>query len=289
MVLEASPVWQNAFLVGVLAAAGWCVWSGWRMGIVRALFSLAGMLVACVVDILISVFVGAIAIAVAPIYGALAGVFAGALAALASYVLVMFLGALLFKRTAQQPTSLLRLIYGFGGAVVGVFVGVTVFWCALLFVRGTGGICEPSIEDRNGIYSLPIPKPVARALVKLKRSVEAGDTGKTIESLDVMPQEYYRIMEKFGRLLVDPGAVRRFVSYPGIYDVLVDMRFSELINDPEVQELARAQNATALIRNPKMLDAMKDPGLIGKLQKIDIEKALDYALSAPAPKNSHHP
>jgi hypothetical protein len=43
------------------------------------------------------------------------------------------------------------------------------------------------------------------------------------------------------------------------------------------------------VNNPKLREALKDPSLIGKLQKIDIEKALDYALSPPAPIHPSHP
>ena len=286
--IDASPFWQNAFLVGVLVAVGWCIWSGWRSGLARGVVSIMGMVAGCFVGAVAGAAVGAIAGAAIPLYGGLIGMLVGVAAGLAAYVAVSFLGALLFKRTAQQPTAVLRLIYGLGGALIGIFVGVSVFWGALLFVRGIGGFCEATVRGKSGFYGLPIPAPAARAMVKLKLSVEAGETGKFLDSLDVMPAEYYRIMEKLGRLAADPAAARKFITYPGIEDVLKDLRFTDLTNDSEIQELARTQNAAALVRNPKMLDAVKDPGLIAKLQKIDIEKALDYALSPAAPKPTPH-
>jgi hypothetical protein len=42
------------------------------------------------------------------------------------------------------------------------------------------------------------------------------------------------------------------------------------------------------MKNQKVIDAANDPALIAKLQKIDIEKALDFALSAPAPAKPPH-
>ena len=48
----------------------------------------------------------------------------GAMLALTAYALVSGIGAILFKRTSQQGSGLLYLIYGFAGAVLGLFFGV---------------------------------------------------------------------------------------------------------------------------------------------------------------------
>ena len=115
----------------------------------------------------------------------------------------------------------------------------------------------------------------------MRNSVEAGSTGRILDSIDVMPAEFYVVMDKFGKLIADPEAMRRFITYPGVNDVLADTHFLDLVHDPEVQEIVRSQNGSALIKHPKMLEAVKDPGLLAKLQKIDINKALDYALTPP--------
>jgi hypothetical protein len=287
--LEASPFWQNAFLVAVLVAVGWSVWNGWRIGLVRALVSMVGLLLSCLVGFGIGVAVGTIAGVASPRYGAVIGLLAGTVAGLVTCGGVSFVNGLLFKRTAQQPSSALRLVYGGGGALIGLFVGISVLWAALLFVRGMGGFCEASVEGKGDFYALPMPEPAAQALVKLKNSVEAGETGKFLKSVDSMPSEYYRLLERSGRLVADPAAMRKFLEYPAIQEVLADTRFLELAHDPEVQDLGRSQNSTALMAHPKLLDAVKDPGLLAKLQKIDIEKALDYALEAPSPTPSARP
>jgi uncharacterized membrane-anchored protein len=48
----------------------------------------------------------------------------GAMLALTAYALVSGIGAILFKRTSQQGSGLLYLIYGFAGAILGLFFGV---------------------------------------------------------------------------------------------------------------------------------------------------------------------
>jgi hypothetical protein len=290
---DASPFWQNAFLVAAFVVFGWCVWSGWRLGIVRAVWSLLSMVAAGVVAVFVMLLLSAITIKIVPTLSAMIGLAGGALAALMIYLVSAFLGGLLFKRTAQQPTAALRLAFGMSGAALGVLVGVSMLWAMLLFVRGLGGVCEATVAGPGEIYTLPMPEPAARALVKLKLSVEAGSTGKFLDSVDVMPTEFYTLLERFGKLLADPEAMRRFITCPQLSEVLADSHFLELVKDPEVQEIVRSQNNNALMSHPKMLEAVKDPGLLAKLQKIDINKALDYALNppkpAPTPAAAPHP
>jgi len=282
MMPDASPFWQNAFLVGVFVVFGWFVWNGWRLGVIRMLWSILAMSAACVVGMVAGLVVGGLALAVSPMASTMAGMAAGALAMLVVYIAGSFVGGLLFKRTSQQPTSVLRLGMGLGGAAIGLVFGLFTLWAALLFVRGMGGICEGTIANANGMYSLPLPEPVARTLVKLKKSVEAGDTGRIFESVDVMPREFYWMMDKFGKLVADPEAMRRFIAYPEVHEVLADPQFLALIRDPEIQEIVRSHDSGSLMSHPKMLQAVKDTGLLAKLQKIDINKALDYALAKPA-------
>jgi hypothetical protein len=286
---EASPFWQTAFLVFVLVAIGWCIWNGWRIGVIRAAFSIIGLFAACAVGMGVGAAVGAVVAAVMPIYGGLAGIVVGTLAGLAVYVGVAFLSALLFKRTAQQRTVFLRMIYGGGGVLIGVFVGISVLWAALLFVRGFGGMLETSVENRAGMHPFPIPGPVARVLVKLKKSVEVGDTGKWLESIDVMPAEFYRLISKAGSVMTNPEALQRFFEYPSVVVVLKDPKIVDLTFDSEAAGTSREDQVAALLKNPKILQAASDPALIAKLRKIDIEKALDYALAAPTPAHPSHP
>ena len=280
---DASPFWQNAFLVGMFVAVGWCVWNGWRMGVVRAAVSMAGLFVAGLIGIAVGAAVGAILGAASPLYGGAAGMAAGVLVGLLAYGVIAFLSALLFKRTAQQRTQLLRLVYGAGGALIGAFVGVSVLWGGLMFVRSLGGFCEASVAAPAEVYRLPMPEPAAQALVKMKKSIEAGETGKLLASIDITPPEFYRVFDRLGKLVASPEAMRRFITYPEIQNVISDPGFIRLVRDPEIQDLARSSRTSDLLRNPKMHAAAADPGLIEKLQKIDIEKALDYALGASEP------
>lgn len=281
MTPEASPFWQNAFLVGMLVVVGWCIWAGWRSGVVRAGVSLAGMVAGGLVAMAVGGTLGPLIGSVLPLPGILVGGIAGLVVGLGVYVFAWFLGALLFKRTAQQKTMALRLVYGGGGAIFGAFFGLTVIWGALLFVRGLGGFWEGVYESSATVSGRSLEANGAtQALVKLKRSIEAGSTGRQLEAIDIMPAETYRIFDKLGRLAAQPAAVRRLLEYPAIRDVLDDPRIAAITADPEAADAAESWDYAGLMKNPALLKAANDPALIAKLQKIDLEKALDFALQA---------
>jgi hypothetical protein len=285
---EASPFWQNAFLVFVFVIVGWCAWSGWRAGIVREALALGGVFAGGFAGLSVGGILGPLLGRLLPLPGLAIGVLAGLAVGIAVYLAMWLLGALLFKRTAQQRTGLLRFFYGLGGGLIGLFVGVTILWGALLFVRGLGGFYEAGFKPGASSH-LPRPNAAAAALVKLKRSIEAGASGRKLESIDVMPPEFYRILDKLGAVAARPAALQRLIEYPPVMEMMRDPKIVAITVDPEVSDAARGQQVLAMIKNPKIVEAANDPALIAKLQKIDIEKALDYALSAPAPTHSPHP
>jgi hypothetical protein len=283
---DASPFWQNAFLVGVIVVVGWCVWSGWRAGVVRAALAIGGMIAGGFIGFGVG---GAAAAAIGRFVPLPTMILTAALAVvigLGVYFAAWFLGALLFKRTAQQGSLLLRLFYGVGGALLGLFLGVTIVWSALLLVRGLGGFYEGAFTaDRRA--HLPTPGAAAAALVKLKRSIEAGTTGRSLVAFDVMPEKIYHVFEKLGRVAASPAAARRLVEYPPVQGLLTDPHLVALTSDPEAGEALQSGGIGSLLKNRHLVAALNDPALIARVQKIDIEKALDYALAAPAPQS--HP
>jgi hypothetical protein len=67
-----------------------------------------------------------------------------------------------------------------------------------------------------------------------------------------------------------------------VQGLLTDPRLVALTSDPEAGEALRSGGMGGLLKNRHLVAALNDPALIAKVQKIDIEKALDYALAAPA-------
>jgi hypothetical protein len=279
---DASPFWQNAFLVGVIVVVGWCVWSGWRAGVVRAALALGGMIAGGFIGFGVGGAAAAIVGRFVPVPTMLLTVVLALVIGFGVYFAAWFLGALLFKRTAQQGSFLLRVVYGGGGALLGAFLGLTVVWGALLLVRGLGGFYEGTFLAGRHTH-VPAPSAAAAALVKLKRSIEAGATGRSLVAIDVMPEKFYRTFEKLGRVAANPAAARRLVEYPPVQGLLNDPRLVAISSDPEAGEVLRTGGMGGILQNRRIIEALNDPALIAKVQKIDIEKALDYALAAPAP------
>jgi hypothetical protein len=291
MMPEASPFWQNAFLFTVFLFTGWFIWSGWRAGVVRAALALGGMFVGSFAGVAVGGAIGPLVGRIFPVPGVFVGVLLGLAVGIGIYVAVWFLGALLFKRTGQQRTTVLRLIYGLGGAALGLFIAVTMLWGMLFFVRGLGGFYQGRFEPAALRDSrLPRPNFAETALVKLNRSIGAGRTGQRLLSLDLMPEKFYRLFEKFGQICAQPAALRRLLDYPPINALLDDPKITAFLNDPNAADALDNQSLRALLTNPKLAEAVNDPALIAKVQKIDLEKALDFALAAPSSsRESQHP
>lgn len=277
---DASPFWQNAFLVGVFVALGWGVWSGWREGVVRAVFRLAALLGGGFVGLALGGAVAPIVSALLPVPGPLVVVVVALGVAIAIYAVAWLLSALLFKRTAQQPSALLRLFFGGAGAVVGGFIGLTIVWAALLGVRGLGGFYQGVFEAQAEPELLP--GAFGTALVKMKRSIEAGGPAQHVIAWDVVPDQYYRILEKLGAVFSQPRSLERLMGYPPIQNLMTDPKLVALVQDPAAADAAREQRLGALLANRELVAAANDPALIAKVQRIDIEAALDYALARPA-------
>lgn len=287
---DASPFWQNAFLVGVIVVVGWCVWSGWRAGVVRTALALGGMIAGGFIGFGMGGAAAAVVGRFVPVPTMILTAALALIIGLGVYFAAWFLGALLFKRTAQQGSFLLRVVYGGGGALLGAFLGLTVVWGALLLVRGLGGFYEGTLTEGRHAH-VSAPGAAAAALVKLKRSIEAGETGRSLLAIDVMPDKFYRTFEKIGRVAANPTAAQRLLGYAPVQGLLTDPHLVALTSDPGAGEALQTGGIGELLKNRHLVAALNDPALIAKVQKIDIEKALDYALAAqaPTPRSAHTP
>ncbi|MGC1479011.1 MAG: CvpA family protein, partial [Chthoniobacterales bacterium] len=246
----------------------WSTWVGWRRGVVRAILSLAGMFAGA--------FVGMAVAAVVPtlFFGVLAGFVVG----IGIWIGVSTLGALVFKRTEHQRSVLVKVLYGGGGAVVGAFLGVTIVWGGLFFVRGLGAFAEPRFGDVAKYYGVPEPGAFEGLMVKIKTSIEDGRMAGSWEAFDPMPESTYRLMNKVGRLASDPSAVSRLLEQPEIREITGDENFADVAADPRVAEAARTGEVSTVLLNERLIAAARDPDLIAKLKKIELEPLLDRAL-----------
>jgi len=281
----ASPTWQGIlFFVGACFLA-WETWRGWRGGIVRSGLNF----VAFVASGFLGYFGGQIVAAgwglFSPGSAVVAGLVAGVSITLFVFGSALFLSALIFKRTGQQPSATIRFFYGGGGAIFGFLTGVAIVLGGVSLIRACGALAESAIHARptGGVPS------VLLGAATLKESLELGAPGRVVQSLDVISPQGYETITRIGELSANPEAMTRFMDDPGVQKILRNPKMAALLSDPAVVRAAERHDLFSLMRSKALLDAAGDPEFQKLLMGLDLQKALDYALpkahSSPTPAN----
>lgn len=276
----ASPFWQGILFLAAILFLLWETLAGWRRGVVRSGIHFCAFVFSGVLGMLAGQATAFVVEKVAPGYGLLAGALVGSLLTLLVLGLMLFLGAILFKRTGQQSSGLVRLFYGAGGAFFGLLTGLALVWGGITLIRTFGVAAEIAAGNRPA-SSIP---PIAKGMLTLKESLELGPAGKVVESVDILPPQVYDILTRVGKLTSDQEAMMRFLDYPGVQEIMQNPRVAALLNDRSVSAAAEQKNFLLLMQNRALLDAMQDPGLQKQLTEFDLQKALDYAFPTPSPK-----
>jgi len=226
-------------------------------------------------------------------------VLCSAILALAVYALVSGVGAILFKRTTQQESILVRLIYGSAGAIVGLFFGLFLLWLTVASVRAVGALAEGQAASRSGVAAKRAQDPTSHALevrrrflstsddgrpalaislARLKNSLELGLLGSVLKNKDPISQRTYRMLEKVGGVFSSPERTQKFLAFPGARGLAEHPKIVALRSDPEITDLIAQGRFLDVLQNPRVIDAANDPILTERIRKFDIQRALDYAL-----------
>lgn len=284
MQLHGSPFWQAAIFGFAALFLLWELWWGWRRGVIRSAVHFFAFVFSGMIGFLAGQVVASVVGRFLPGYGIIAGLLVGSVLTLVILALALILGALLFKRTSQQPSNTIRLLYGGGGAFFGLLTGLFILWGGITIIRSVGTVAETAIKSRPNTT----PPAISSALVKLKESLELGPAGKAVEAVDVVPAETYDLIVRVGQLSSNQEAIMRLVDYPGMQAVLQSPKIAALVNDPAIAEAAQQMNFVALMQNPKLLQAATDPEVSKIVMAFDVQKALDYALppaqTSPTPQ-----
>ena len=278
-VSHGSPLWQGILFFAAFLFLLWELWGGWRRGIVRSGVNFCAFVFSGFLGLLAGQATWFVVEKLIPGFGWMAGAFAGSIVTLVVLCLSLFLGAVLFKRTGQQPSSVIRLLYGIGGSFFGLLTGLLILWGGITIIRTFGVVAVTAIGDRS-----PAEAPlVARTLLTLKDSLELGPAGKVAEAVDAVPPGIYEMIDRIGKLTADQAAMARFLDYPGMQEIMQHPRVAALLRDPEIVRDAQDRNILGLMQSRALLDAVNDPSLQKKLEGLDLKNALDYAFPAPQP------
>jgi hypothetical protein len=292
-----SPVWQTGFLSFAIILLLFEVVRGWRLGILRQLMRGAAIVVAYAAGYFGG---GLILPLLRPILkwpDFIVSMIGGALLALVVYGVIASLGSILFKRTAQQSSGPVRLLYGLSGALAGICFGAFFIWLILVGIRSVGSIANAQVQARppaetakhppRSTNSVRIEEPrslhdfdadsVSTFIARLKNSVELGAVGNVLKKTDVTPDSVYQTLNDVGTVSADPESARRFLSFPGAVELSEHPKIVALRNDREIAELISQGRLLELLRHPRVLEAANDPTLVERVKKFDLKKALEFA------------
>jgi uncharacterized membrane protein required for colicin V production len=294
-----SPLWQVVFISFAVILILFEVVRGWRLGLMRQITRLIGLGAAYAAAFLGGrLFVPAMR-SFFKIPDPVLSILCGAILAFAAYIVVSGIGAILFKRTAQQESGLLHLVYGFAGAILGLFFGLFLLWLTVLSVRAVGALAEGQTRSRPGAAAHGAQDATSRALdvrrrflsesedgmrtlaislARLKNSLELGLLGSVLKNTDPVSQRTYETLEKAGSVLSSPERLQKFLTFPGARELAEHPKIVALRSDPEIADLITQGRFLDLLQNPRVIDALNDPVLSDRIKKFDIQRALDYAL-----------
>jgi hypothetical protein len=293
-----SPLWQAVFISFAFVFILFEVIRGWRLGLIRQLVRVAALVVAYAA----AVFGGRLLVPIARPFlkmpDLVLSILAGAVLALVIYALVTTMGMVLFKRTGQQNSQLIHLIYAFAGAVVGLFFGAFALWLIVASVRAVGAVADAQVrsqarsleagqsatlralEVRRRFLSEPNAGSAALAtsLARLKNSLELGPLGNAVKQTDPVPLKTYETLGKVGSVFSNPERARKFLTFPGARELSEHPKVVALRDDPEISEMIAHGRFLDLLRNQRIIDAANDPELADRIKKFDLQRALDYAV-----------
>ena len=293
-----SPLWQAVFVSFAIVLILFEVVRGWRAGLMRQLVRVAALAAAYAAAFFGGRLVVPIARPFLKMPDIVLSIFGGAVLALVIYALLTSIGTIVFKRTGQQNSTLIRLLYAFAGAVIGLFFGAFVLWMTVVGVRAIGAVADAHIRSRAssiaaGHTSSLQPLDVRRRslsesdeesttltalLARLKNSLELGTVGEAVKRTDPISSKTYETLGKAGSVFSDPERARKFLTFPGARELSKHPKIIALRNDPEISEMIARRRFLDLIHDQRLIDAVNDPALAKQIKEFDLQRALDYAV-----------
>lgn len=296
--VTASPLWQTVFVSFAIVLVLFEIARGWRLGLPRQLVRLGAVIAAYSTALFGGRLLLPLLRPLLKIPDFLISTIGGAILALLVYSALTTLGRILFKRTGQQESGMVRWIYGAAGAFIGLFFGAFLLWLLVVGVRSLGAIAEaqvnssapdnlPRFEER-GLRSTNPTRRTATAvlnenslvmsLARLKKSIELGSVGDVVKQTDVLPAGIYDTLGKTGEVFAKPESAQRFLSYPGVRQLSDQPKILALRADPEIMRMISEGRVLDLLQDERLIEAANDPELAAQLKRFDFKGALDHAL-----------
>ena len=282
--VSGSSLWQTIFVSFAAVVFLLQILRGWRLGLPRQLVRLAALVIAYAV----ALFCGQMLLPLLrPILKApnfVLTALGGAILAALVYVIINTTGAILFKRTSQQESRTIRLVYGISGAALGVVFGLVFIWIVIVGIRSIGSVAEaevsastPHAATHHAVSRPPDENSLSVSVARLKKSLELGHVGDVVKQTDVIPTGIYDTLSKVGQVMTDPDRAARFLSYPGVTQLADNPKILALRADPQIQRMLEDGKLWELLQDDRLIEAANDPELAKQVKQFDLKKALEYA------------
>ncbi|HEV3410026.1 MAG TPA: CvpA family protein [Chthoniobacterales bacterium] len=295
--VSGSPLWQTVFVSFALLLLLLQVLRGWQLGLPRQLVRV----VALVAAYSTALFGGKAALPflrpLLQVPDFILSALGGAILAMIVYSLINTIGAILFKRTAQQAAGPVRLAWGVSGAALGFLFGLFFIWLTIVGIRTVGAVAEaqvnarapgriaafterplqPRAQARRTATEVPDQNSLPFTLARLKKSIELGTVGEVVKQSDVIPAGVYETLGHVGEVFAKPERAARFLSYPGVIELTENPKILALRADPEITRMLEQGKLWELMQDQRLIEAANDPELAAQIKRFDLKKALDYA------------
>lgn len=277
MLPEASPQWQQAIFIVATLFLIYQVWRGWKLGAVRGLLRLAALFCAWIGGSMAAGATGTFLALFSKIPPLLAPSVAAVVVGLIIYLVISFIAGLLFKRTDDHE-GIIRLLFGFFGALLGLIYGLMLLYGGITLIRGLGTLGELRLVQAQREARPVSSEPMAQTVIKLKNSLELGESGGRLKGFDLLPTAYYDNIVKASMIAGNPQALQRFVQYPATLELLKNPKILAFLQDPALQKAADTRNFFPLLENKLFLSLLQDPELLAQLKNFDLTGAFNFAL-----------
>ena len=298
-----SLLWQGVFVSFAVVLVLFEAVRGWRLGLLRQLMRLAALLAAYAAAFFGGRLLLPIARPVLKMPDFVLSALGGATLAFVAYAVVSSMGAILFKRTGEQDSRIAKLVYGFAGAIVGLFFGFFALWLIVVSIRAVGAVADAQVRSRSAIvhasrdatsHALEVRRrflgdgneqsaALPASLARLKNSLELGALGNAVKQMDPVSQKSYDTLAKLAAVFSNPERARKFLSFPGARELSEHPKIVALRDDPEISDMVAQRRFLDLLQDRRIIDAANDPALADRIKKFDFHAALDYATKSQNP------
>ncbi|MFL6542937.1 MAG: CvpA family protein [Chthoniobacterales bacterium] len=292
-----SHAWQMAFVSFAVVLILFQMLRGWSLGLPRQIVRLCAIVAAYGAAFLGGRMMLPFVRPLVRLPDVALSAIGGALLAMIVYAVINGVGALLFKRTAQQESGFIRMIYGASGAFLGLFFGLFFVWLLITGVRSVGSVADAQVQVKTPASLPPNARRIVNGrllpaadmdahsltelLARLKNSVEMGGLGEVIKRTDPLPSGSLKTVERVGETFAKAETAERFLSSPGARELAMHPRIVELRQDPHIARMISEGRVLDLLQDQRVIDAMNDPSLVERIKHFDLQRALEYANEQP--------